>query len=230
MLDLVNSVTPRRGFLGRVAAATAALGLGGSLPVRLAAAPVAGSAGSAGAAGAAADPKLEAWFQRIKGTHRLVFDAPAANEGFPAVWPRIYLNTMEATYPRTQGTAVLILRHHALPLAMQDELWAKYHLGEMFEIKEGETPATRNIYANITTLPLPGVGVAELVKSGVLVGACQMAIAVYSAAAAKKMNLDPETVKQEWTAGLLPGVQPVPSGVMAIGRAQELGCQYCFAG
>jgi len=28
----------------------------------------------------------------------------------------------------------------------------------------------------------------------------------------------------------LPGIQPVPSGVWAIGRAQEHGCAYCFAG
>jgi intracellular sulfur oxidation DsrE/DsrF family protein len=31
-------------------------------------------------------------------------------------------------------------------------------------------------------------------------------------------------------AGLLPGIQIVPSGVWAVGRAQEHGCQYCFAG
>jgi intracellular sulfur oxidation DsrE/DsrF family protein len=29
---------------------------------------------------------------------------------------------------------------------------------------------------------------------------------------------------------LLPGVQVVPSGVWAVGRAQEKGCGYCYAG
>jgi len=29
---------------------------------------------------------------------------------------------------------------------------------------------------------------------------------------------------------LFPGIQVVPSGVMAVGRAQEHGCTYCFAG
>ena len=136
---------------------------------------------------------------------------------------------MEATYPGT-ATAVVILRHEALPLAMGDPLWAKYSLGEMFSIKDGAAPATRNPYATITGLPIPGLGIVELIKSGVLVGACDVALTVYSAGAAKKMGLAPDAVKKEWVAGLLPGVQVVPSGVLGVARAQELGCVYCFAG
>jgi intracellular sulfur oxidation DsrE/DsrF family protein len=45
-----------------------------------------------------------------------------------------------------------------------------------------------------------------------------------------KMNLDAAEVRKEWMAGLLPGIQVVPSGVWAVGRAQEHGCAYCFAG
>jgi len=37
-------------------------------------------------------------------------------------------------------------------------------------------------------------------------------------------------VKADWVAGLMPGVQVVPSGVLAVSRAQEKGCNYCFAG
>ena len=51
-----------------------------------------------------------------------------------------------------------------------------------------------------------------------------------SSGAAKKMGLAPEAVKKDWVAGLLPGVQVVPSGVLGVARAQELGCVYCFAG
>ena len=69
-----------------------------------------------------------------------------------------------------------------------------------------------------------------MLKSGLLVGACDVAITIYSAGAAKKMGLDPAAVKKEWIAGLLPGVQVVPSGVLGVARAQELGCAYCFAG
>ena len=44
------------------------------------------------------------------------------------------------------------------------------------------------------------------------------------------MNLDAMEVKNDWKANLLPGIQIVPSGVWAVGRAQEHGCTYCFAG
>ena len=109
-------------------------------------------------------------------------------------------------------------------------IWAKYGIGEMFNIKDGDAPAKRNPYATITGLPIAGLGIAELLKSGVLVGACDVALTIYSAGAAKKMGLDPDAVKKEWIAGLLPGVHVVPSGVLGVARAQELGCAYCFAG
>jgi intracellular sulfur oxidation DsrE/DsrF family protein len=221
MSSLIASTTARRGFLGKLAAAAAAVGMSGAAPSRLAA--------ETPASDMSADPALDAWFGKIKGKHRVVFDAPEPNNGMAAVWPRVYLNTMKATYPG-DATAVIILRHGAIPLAMTDPVWEKYKMGEMFSINEGSAPATKNIYATITNLPLPGLGIAELLKSGALVGACDVALTVYSSAAAQKMNMSPEAVKKEWIAGLLPGVQVVPSGVLGVAHAQELGCNYIFAG
>ena len=48
--------------------------------------------------------------------------------------------------------------------------------------------------------------------------------------AAKSMKLDPTEVYNDWVNGLLPSVQLVPSGVWALGRAQENGCGYILAG
>jgi hypothetical protein len=221
MSDPLTSPTQRREFLGAIAAFGAAAGLSGVLPGTLGAEelPFATSA----------DPALDAWFGKIKGKHKIVFDVSEPNSGFGAIWPRVYLNTMAATYPG-EATAVVILRHGGLPLSMGDPLWAKYSFGEMFSIKDGDAPAKRNVYASITGLPITGLGISNLVKDGVLVGVCDVALTVYSSGAAQKMNMDPAAVKKEWVAGLLPGVQIVPSGVFAIGRAQELGCGYCFAG
>jgi intracellular sulfur oxidation DsrE/DsrF family protein len=221
MQDFMTSTTPRRGFLGRIATVAAAAGLGAVLPSRLVA------EGAPG--GKSLDAALDAWFGRITGKHRMIFDAPEPNSGMAAVWPRIYLNTMTATWPGT-ATAVVILRHAGLALALSDPIWAKYGIGEMFEIKDGDVPAKRNPYATITGLPIPGLGIVELLKSGVLVGACDVALTVFSSGAAKKMGLDANAVKKEWVAGLLPGVQVVPSGVLGVARSQELGCAYCFAG
>jgi intracellular sulfur oxidation DsrE/DsrF family protein len=136
---------------------------------------------------------------------------------------------MQASYPGP-ATAVVVLRHGGIPLGMNDALWAKYNLGEMFAVKDGDAPAKRNPYATITGLPIEGLGIAELLKSGVLVGICDVALTVYSSGAASKTGIDAGTVKKDWVAGLLPGIQIVPSGVLAVARAQELGCAYCFAG
>ena len=219
MLDEFTSSTPRRGFLGRFAAAAMGIGVAGLTPEAALA-----------AASKPADPKLEAWFGKLTGKHRVVFDAPAANSGFPAIWPRVYHLTTDASYPGEGSSSMIILRHEGLPLAFQDYLWSKYKLGEQFNIKMGDAPATKNPYATITGLPLPGLGIAELLKTGTLVGACDVAMTVYSSGAAQKMGLDPATVKKEWIAGLLPGVMLVPSGVMAVARAQDQGARYIFAG
>ena len=219
MQEILNSTTARRGFLGRIAAFAAGLTV---------AAPAALTAETT-SRDTSPDAALDAWFGRIKGKHRMVFDAPEANNGMPAIWPRVYLNSMAATYPG-ETTAVVILRHAGLGLALGDAIWSKYKLGETFNIKDGDAPATRNPYASITNLPIPGLGIAELLKSGVLVGACDVALTVYSSGAAQKMGMDPAAVKKEWIAGLLPGVQVVPSGVLGVAHSQELGCNYCFAG
>ena len=221
MSSFLASTTARRGFLGRIAAAAAAAGLSSAVPSSLSA--------ETPTVDMSADPALDAWFGKIKGKHKMVFDTPEPNSGMAAVWPRVYLDTMAANYPG-EATAVVILRHAGIPLGMNDGLWSKYKLGEMFMIKDGEAAATRNPYARITNLPLPGLGIAALLEKGVLVGACDVALTVYSAGAAQKMGMDAATVKKEWIAGLLPGVQVVPSGVLGVARSQELGCAYCFAG
>ena len=221
MNDASTPATPRRGFIGRIVVATMGLGAVGLLPepARAAAAP-----------SRSADPKLEAWFGKLTGKHRTVFDAPEMNDGMPAIWPRVYLNTTDAAYPGGHAVAMIILRHAGLAMAFQDSIWAKYPIGEMFNVKPGGTAAKANPYATITGLPIAGLGIAELLKSGVLVGACDVALTVYSSGAAGKMGMDPAAVKKEWIAGLFPGIMVVPSGVMAVARAQEFGANYIFAG
>ena len=48
--------------------------------------------------------------------------------------------------------------------------------------------------------------------------------------AAGKVGISADEAKKDWTAGVLPGVTIVPSGVYAVNRAQEKGCAYCFGG
>ena len=57
--------------------------------------------------------------------------------------------------------------------------------------------------------------------------ACNMALTVYSAVVAGKTGQDNAVVMKEFVENLIPGIPPMPSGVWAVGRAQEHGCGYC---
>jgi intracellular sulfur oxidation DsrE/DsrF family protein len=216
----------RRGFLGTLAASTAA-GLASLTPLSLEAA-----TRTQRRTDNAVDAAFEAWLNKITGKHKMLFDAPEVNDGMPVVWPRVWLNGNNENYGTkdTDNSAVIVLRHSGIPIAMQDPLWAKYKLGETFNIKDGAAPATRNVFGKQMPLPLPGTGIEQLLASGAQFGVCNVALTIYSGMVAQKMSMDAAAVKADWVAGLIPGVQVVPSGVLAVSRAQEKGCVYCFAG
>jgi intracellular sulfur oxidation DsrE/DsrF family protein len=232
--EIMNAKTPRRNFLGAVATGVAALG------ISTVAAPLNVTAGEKFITEESLSPEdPDTWFKKIKGKHRVVFDVPKPHEIFPFAWPRVFLATNEKTgSPASDCGVVVVLRHTAIGYAMQDSLWTKYNFGEFFGAEDPATkkPASRNPFwkpaAGAFAIPGIGaipIGINELQESGVKFCVCDAALTVYSAAVAGKMNLDPATVKAEWVAGVLPGIQIVPSGVWALGRAQENGCAYISA-
>ena len=230
-----EGISPRRKFLGTIATGAAALGLS------TIGAPVNAHAGILPALGKdlhePGDP--EELFNQLKGKHRMVFDVVEPKQGHEAIlpfaWPKVFLLTNAATgTPEKETNAVVILRHNAIPYAMEDRLWAKYKFGEFFNIKDDTTdaPSVRNRFWKPNPgYSVPGVGpvpigINELQESGVIFCVCSMAINVISAIAAANMKLKHEDVKSDWISGILPGIQQVPSGLWAVGRAQEHKCAY----
>ncbi|HMI77843.1 MAG TPA: hypothetical protein VK484_03575 [Ferruginibacter sp.] len=234
-----SGVSPRRKFLGTIATGAAALGLATFGSSSLAkAGTLASSENDLGNLSEADD-----WFDKINGKHRVVYDVTQPKEGkeliMPFAWAKVFLLTNAATgTPEKESSVVTVWRHTAIPFAMEDRLWAKYKFGEMFGIKDDQTgaPAVRNRFWKPNPgYSIPGagavpIGINELQDSGAMFCVCNMAITVYSAAAAEKMKMSHEDVKKDWLAGILPNVQVVPSGVWALGRAQERKCGYIFAG
>ncbi|MFC4874180.1 hypothetical protein [Negadavirga shengliensis] len=180
------------------------------------------------------------WFKQVKGLHRVVYDAPQPNGIFTFAWPRIFLLTNEATgTPEKDCSVVVVLRHDAIAYAMEHSLWPKYNFTKLFHAPDPLTEQTsdRNPFwkPKPGTFQVPGIGevaigIDQLQDSGVMFCVCNAALTVYSGAAAQAMNLDAKAVYDEWVSGLLPNIQIVPSGVWALGRAQEHGCAYIFAG
>ncbi|HWZ29620.1 MAG TPA: twin-arginine translocation signal domain-containing protein [Gemmatimonadales bacterium] len=227
MFDLKLS-THRRGFLGRVAAGAAAVGLGS----------VVGPVAAAAESTSAADPAFEAWLNKITGKHKSLYDSPEVNDGFCFIWARVWLNTCNATYGTTDAdnSAAIVLRHFSMPLACQDSVWAKYKLGEFIKFNDAKTsaPSVRNPWFKMAAADqmIPGIGVDDLIAKGVLVGVCNVALTVFSGMIASKMGggMTGDAVKADLVANLVPGVVVVPSGVLAVNRTQEKGCTYTFAG
>ena len=231
MKSLQPNPNKRRGFLKQFLAGAATLGAGiFALP------------GVVSAAEKLASPdasEADEWFKKVKGKHRIMFDVTGPHGVFPFAWPRVFLmsNGKTGTPPEECGV-VVVLRHSGAAYAMGDQLWEKYKFGEFFKINDadGKAPATHNPFWQ----PKPGtykgagvsdihIGINELQESGVMFCVCDMALSALSAAFAEKLKQDAAAIKKEWLEGLLPGVQLVPSGVWAVGRAQEHGCAYCFA-
>jgi hypothetical protein len=176
------------------------------------------------------------WFKKIKGDHRIVYDGSTPHSGFPVIWNwAFYLSNNGTGTSDENMTAMTVLRHNAIALAFENRIWEKYPIGEVFEIKDNKTGevSKRNPYYEPQEgdFPLPAIeGIKRMQERGAMFCVCDLAIKVYSNAVASKMNLDPTEVYNDWVSGVLPNIQSVPSGVWALGRAQEHGCGYIFAG
>jgi hypothetical protein len=159
MIDLTpgnNDIAPRRGFFRRFGGAVA-LGLAAFAPKPL-----------------YAQTKVEDvdganWPGTLPGRHRQVVDAFAMNDGFPLAFAWTFL------VPNKSATAVVVLRHGAFPIALDNAMWEKYKIGESFKITDPETkaPAVKNPFLR----PKPGVllsddfAIDRLVARGVVFGA-----------------------------------------------------------
>jgi hypothetical protein len=211
---LIGAVTPRRNFLGRIGAAMAGVFAGlASAPLR-----------------AEPAPKAQGpdWPGTLKGHHRQVVDAYEVNSGFPLIFARTFLE------PNDSATAVIVLRHGAFPLALNNAMWEKYKIGESFKINDPETKAAA--VKNPFWQPKPGVllldntALDRLLADGVVVGACNVALHVQSKMLAGKAGVSAEDAAKEWAANIVPGVTVIPSGTWGVNRAQEAGCSYCTGG
>jgi intracellular sulfur oxidation DsrE/DsrF family protein len=216
---------PRRDFFLGGLAVTAALGLGDLI-----------AAAEAAEVGHGTGTDFINWLDSFHGHYRQVFDAPSANNGFALIWSHVYLMTGAQGYnvPESEMGVVVVLRHSAIPIAFADSVWEKYKLGEYFKINDPATkaPALRNPFHQIKPgdMPLPEAALEKLVARGVKFGVCNTAIHHQSGRVAQQLGVPHEEVKKDWLAAVLPGVQVVPSGVLAVSGAQSKGCTYCFAG
>lgn len=217
-------MTQRRDFLRQ-----ASLLAAGSL----AAAPLVSPLGADEAAAMAQGSWDMSWTSRVTGRHKMCFDAHEVSDGVCLHQARSFLQGYKDVYGLGDAdvSAVLVIRHAAVPMVMNDTLWADGFLGEATEQKDpvsGEV-AKRNPFVNVPTgarfaLTWPDGALDTLIARGVIVLACDLALRNFAGRIAQHRRIPRQDAMTLVNENLIPGIYKMPTGVFATCHAQQLGC------
>ena len=216
--------TPRRSFLTRLAILAAASPFG-VRPRREAAAqqPVQSD---------------DAWLRRLTGKHRTMFDVEKHRNGHALGQAAAMLEVWRRDYHLEPPHVNLVLgaRGTGIPMLFSDALWARYRLGEQYEVAKPTTkePLQMNPFSTANA-QAAGLVTAEqtieaLQQRGVLFLACRNTIATASKRFAAAGLGTADEIQHAIEGGLLPGVVLVPAMLIAFTNMHERGVTYVYAG
>ena len=177
------------------------------------------------------------WAQRLKGRHKAVFDCTEPESGYGAwrmgAWAGQVADVLKAKPADISG--VIVFRHNAIILAMQQGFWEKYSLGKKGSVTHplsgeptGKNPVLLDEKDGVPE-PFNKLSVPKQLARGIIVLACNLALQDMVETVQKADGVDEAEARKRAVAGLLPGVILQPSGVFAAVLAQEAGCAYVKA-
>jgi hypothetical protein len=175
----------------------------------------------------------DSWVARLAVPHKAAFEQSEMDHGSATAYAVRYLGGMrEALNVKDDEVrVVLVLRHGAVGLVLNDSMWKKYSIGEYKQLKtidgsgwavENPIASTRPGTAAERLLPPPRLD--WLAAHGHIVLGCDLALNNTATFLAKRLNQDRTAVYEEFRNNLLPGVILQPNGIYAMLRAQEAGC------
>ena len=240
--------TDRREFLGQVAASAIVIaGTACAAPTTTGQAPSPAAAPSAGAQ-APSPPAAhwdDSWFAKLNVKHKAVFDSPEIEDGLAVQQTTLYIRGMRDALGAGPDDArvVLVIRHHGIPMAVNDAMWAKYEIGKEKKVKDEATKdwATKNPFLGPPSPSLASSGsnarpgaaadralptLSWLAGHGHILLGCDLAMRRLAADMAQSVKADRTAVYEEFKANLVPGLILQPSGIYAVHRAQEAGCTF----
>jgi hypothetical protein len=257
MTDHAGEPTDRRDFLGKIAAASVVLTSAAcaSAPVAAVPAPAPAATPSQGTAAGSANPASgpapivpaswdNSWFNKLKARHKAVFEQPDLNYGSAVSFAQRWISGMRdaGTAKAGEFQAVLVLRHDAVPMLVNNTIWEKYGVGEALKFKTfGENIEKLNPIAEARPLPAgrtpppddpmrPQANIPWFTAHGHITLGCNVAFNGFVYQTAQRVKADRAALMEEFKANLLPGVILQPNGIYATMRAQEAGCTYIRAG
>jgi hypothetical protein len=220
----------RRDFVGRLGAG--ALLAGVPLPIDASVRALAQSPASA-----AEDWDLS-WVNRVTGKYRAVFDVPEIDSGYgvwrASIWGKQYQEVLGAK--PNELSAVVVLRHNGIALAMQQPYWDKYAIGKEKNVLHPVTqqgtdrnPALLSSKRGEVPEMFDDAALDKFLARGGIALACNLALQDVIEAIQKKDNLNAADARKQAIAMMVPGVILQPSGVFAALHAQDAGCKYIRA-
>jgi hypothetical protein len=173
------------------------------------------------------------WTERVTGRYKMAFDAHQMSDGVCLHQARSFIAGYKTVYNLDDKdvTAVLVIRHAAIPMALGDEVWADGKAGEEDELKDPATgePTKRNPFINVAagsqhSLTWPDGALDTLISRGVIVLACDLALRNMAGRIANWRSIPRQDATEMVNRNLLPGIYRMPTGVFATAHAQQLGC------
>ena len=178
------------------------------------------------------------WVNRLTGKYRAIFDVPEIDSGYgvwrASIWGKQYQEVLGAK--PNELSAVLVLRHTGIQLAMQQAYWDSYAIGKEKKVLHPVTqqgtdrnPALLASSRNEVPAMFDDVALDRFIARGGIVLACNLALQDVVEAIQKKENATESEARKQAIAFLVPGVILQPSGVFAALHAQDAGCKYIGA-
>lgn len=173
------------------------------------------------------------WCARLRGKSRAVFDSPRVSEGgalYRAIMWRDQYSTVFGV-DKAELTPVVVFRHEAIPLIMDDAHWEHIGVGKDLRMKDPKTKkwSKRNPFsaapadapANAKKYTIP-----QFIAEGGIALACHLAFGDVIAQIQDKDNVDAAEAEKRAKAHIIPGVIMQPSGFFAVLKAEDEGCKY----
>ena len=178
------------------------------------------------------------WVKRLTGKYKAIFDVPEIDSGYgvwrASVWGKQYQEVLGAK--PNDLSAVLVLRHNGIQLAMQQSYWDKYGIGKEKNVLHPVTqqgtdrnPALLASSRGEVPAMFDEVALDKFIGRGGIALACNLALDDVIEAIKKQDNVGPEEARKQAIASMVPGVILQPSGVFAALHAQDAGCKYLRA-
>lgn len=177
------------------------------------------------------------WTKKITGKHKAMFDVPEIRDGVgifrAGIWGRQYTEVLKLA-PGDLST-VIVIRHAAIPLAMNSQYWATYNVGKELKLKDekGKKWAMSNPMLSNASTDMKNSFSALLLdkqmENGAIVLGCGLAFNQIVATVAKQDKLPPAEAREKAKSFLIPGIILQPSGIFANVMAEEAGCAFVNA-